>query len=250
MPGCKPRADGTLGLFRGVDRRKDQSYFLSRLDRELLPYLLFPLGELTKTEVRRRYRELGLPVNPHCPESVELCFIPQGSYQDFIRARRGPGVPGELVDLQGRVLGQHRGLEHYTVGQRRGLGVPAREPYYVAAILPETNRVVLGSKAEIMSPGLRADRVNWLITPPDGELEAPAVIRYRHPGVAARITPKGAGEVEVVFASPSISGGPGPGRGLLRPGPRPGRRLDRGERLSDVASEESQADVSLSPSRN
>ena len=86
-------ADGDLGLFRGADRRKDQSYFLSRLPRELLPHLLFPLGELTKTEVRRRYRELGLPVEAR-PESVELCFIPQGRYQDFIRARRGPGHPG------------------------------------------------------------------------------------------------------------------------------------------------------------
>ncbi|MCX5893107.1 MAG: tRNA-specific 2-thiouridylase, partial [Deltaproteobacteria bacterium] len=115
-------ADGAPGLYRGLDRSKDQSYFLSRLPRELLPHLLFPLGELTKIEVRRRYHELGLPVNDHCPESVELCFIPQGSYPDFIQARRGPGLPGDLVDLQGRFLGRHKGLEHYTVGQRRGLG--------------------------------------------------------------------------------------------------------------------------------
>ena len=83
--------------------------------------------------MRRRYRELGLPVwEDRGPESMELCFIPAGSYQDFLRARRGgPGTPGDLVDRQGRVLGRHRGLENYTVGQRRGLGIPAREPYYV-----------------------------------------------------------------------------------------------------------------------
>jgi tRNA-specific 2-thiouridylase len=203
-------ADDAPGLFRGVDRRKDQSYFLSRLPRELLPHLLFPLGELTKTEVRRRYRELGLPVSEACPESVELCFIPRGSYQDFIRSRRGPGTPGELLDLQGRSLGRHRGLEHYTVGQRRGLGIPAREPYYVAELHSETNRVVLGHKDEIFSTGLRAGRINWLIDPPTRELAAQAVIRYRHPGVAARITPLGGPtEVQVLFATPQSAVAPG-----------------------------------------
>ncbi len=202
-------ADGTLGLYRGLDRHKDQSYFLSRLPRELLPHLLFPLGALTKTQVRRHYRELGLPVNADCPESVELCFIPQGSYQDFIRARRGPGIPGELVDLQGRSLGRHRGLEYYTVGQRRGLGVPARAPYYVVEIRPETNRVVLGYKDEVSSPGLIAGRINWLIKPPAQEWEAQVVIRYRHPGVTARIQPLNATEARVIFAAPQSAVAPG-----------------------------------------
>ncbi len=204
-----PGADGTLGLFRAADRGKDQSYFLSRLPRELLAYLLFPLGDLTKAEVRRRYRELGLPVEAQCPESMELCFIPRGRYQDFIRARRGPGSPGEVVDLGGRLLGRHRGLEHYTVGQRRGLGIPAGEPYYVAEIHPESNRVVLGRRQEILCRGLRAGRINWLIQPPSGDLEAQAVIRHRHPGVAARIRPLGAAAVEVVFAVPQSAVAPG-----------------------------------------
>ncbi len=201
--------DGAIGLYRGKDRRKDQSYFLSRLPRELLPHLIFPLGELTKPEVRRRYLEMGLPVNPECPESVELCFIPQGSYRDFLLARSGTGLPGEMVDLQGRLLGRHRGLALYTVGQRRGLGVPAREPYYVAALRPESNQVVLGYKEEIRSAGLRASRVNWLIAPPAGELTAQAVIRYRHPGVAARISPLGPAEVRVIFATPQAAVAPG-----------------------------------------
>ena len=202
--------DGAVGLFRGVDRRKDQSYFLNRLPRSLLPNLLFPLGSWTKAEVRRLYHELGLPSQGKERESMELCFIPDGDYQAFLRARRGfAGPPGEFVDLAGRVLGRHRGLEGYTVGQRRGLGLPAREPYYVLDIQPELNRVVLGYRADLFSPGLVASRLNWLIDPPAGDLEALAVIRYRHPGVRARITPLGEGSVQVIFEPPQSAVAPG-----------------------------------------
>jgi tRNA-uridine 2-sulfurtransferase len=203
-------ADGAPGLFRGVDRRKDQSYFLSRLPLSLLPNLLFPLGQMTKAEVRRLSREAGLPVRENQRESMELCFIPAGDYQDFLKARRGiEGPPGDFVDLRGRLLGRHRGLENYTVGQRRGLGIPAREPFYVIDIQPELNRVVLGHREELLSPGLTASRMNWLITPPAGEIEAVAVIRYRHPGVRALITPRGEGEVQVAFATPQSAVAPG-----------------------------------------
>jgi len=202
--------DGAPGLFRGVDRRKDQSYFLSRLPQDLLPNLLFPLGQMTKEEVRRLYRELGLPVEDGQPESMELCFIPQGGYQDFLKARRGfSGDPGDFVDTQGRLLGRHRGLECYTVGQRRGLRIPAREPFYVIDIQPERNRVVLGPRQELSSPGLVASGMNWLINPPAGEIEAVAVIRYRHPGVRARITPRGEGSVQVAFETPQSAVAPG-----------------------------------------
>lgn len=204
-----PAGDGTVGLYRAADRQKDQSYFLGCLPRELLPNLLFPVGHLTKKEVRRQYRELGLPVHEQVPESMEICFVAKGRYPDLIQARRGPGTPGEMVDRHGRLLGRHRGLEHYTVGQRRGLGIPAREPYYVAEIRGESNRVVLGRRQEMFSGGLRAGRVNWLIQPPGGELEAQAVLRYRHPGVAARILPKGQAEVEVIFAVPQSAVAPG-----------------------------------------
>jgi tRNA-uridine 2-sulfurtransferase len=201
---------GAPGLFRGVDRGKDQSYFLSRLPLDLLPNLLFPLGQMTKEEVRRLSREAGLPVRENQPESMELCFIQAGAYQDFLKARRGfSGPPGDFVDRQGRLLGRHRGLEGYTVGQRRGLGVPAREPFYVIAIQPESNRVVLGPREALLSPGLIASGMNWLIPSPAGEIEALAVIRYRHPGVQARITPRGDGSVEVAFASPQSAVAPG-----------------------------------------
>jgi tRNA-specific 2-thiouridylase len=201
---------GAPGLFRGADRRKDQSYFLSRLPSDLLPNLLFPLGQMTKEEVRRLSREAGLPVRENQPESMELCFITAGAYQDFLKARRGfSGPPGDFIDLQGRLLGRHRGLEGYTVGQRRGLGIPAREPFYVIEIQPESNRVVLGPREELLSPGLVASGMNWLIPPPAGDIMALAVIRYRHPGVRARIIPRGDGSVEVTFASPQSAVAPG-----------------------------------------
>jgi tRNA-uridine 2-sulfurtransferase len=201
---------GAPVLFRGVDRRKDQSYFLSRLPLGLLPHLLFPLGQMTKEEVRRLSHQAGLPVRENQPESMELCFIPTGGYREFLQARRGfEGSPGDFVDARGRLLGRHRGMESYTVGQRRGLGIPAREPLYVIDIQPETNRVVLGHKEELFSPGLTASGMNWLITPPTGEIEAAAVIRYRHPGVRARITPRGDGSILVAFATPQSAVAPG-----------------------------------------
>jgi tRNA-uridine 2-sulfurtransferase len=205
-----PAGDGDPGLFRGVDRRKDQSYFLSRLPLHRLPNLLFPLGQMTKTEVRRLSHQAGFPVRENQPESMELCFIPAGGYQDFLQARRGfCGPPGDFVDPGGRLLGRHHGLESYTVGQRRGLGIPAREPFYVIDLQPELNRVVLGHREELLSPGLTASRMNWLIPPPAGEIESVAVIRYRHPGVQARITPRGEGEVQVAFATPQSAVAPG-----------------------------------------
>jgi tRNA-uridine 2-sulfurtransferase len=193
-----------------VDRRKDQSYFLSRLPLSRLPNLLFPLGQMTKEEVRRISGEAGLPVRENQPESMELCFIPAGSYKNFLKTRRGiEGSPGDFVGPRGRLLGRHRGVENYTVGQRRGLGIPAAEPLYVIDIQPETNRVVLGYREELLSPGLTASGMNWLIPPPAGEIEAVAVIRYRHPGVRARITPRGDGSVRVVFETPQSAVAPG-----------------------------------------
>jgi tRNA-specific 2-thiouridylase len=206
----KKAPDGSLGLFRGVDKAKEQSYFLSRLPRELLSHLLFPLGEMTKKEVRAQYRELGLPTVQSCSESQELCFIPAGHYAAFLRARLGhAGMPGELVDRQGRVLGRHPGFESYTVGQRRGLRLPAREPYYVLEIQPVTRRVVVGPRAELLVAGLRATEMNWLIDPPAGELEAVAVIRYRHPGARARVTTLNATEAQVTFTTPQSAVAPG-----------------------------------------
>jgi len=200
---------GEVAVLRGADRAKDQSYFLHRLPRHLLPQLRFPLGGLTKAEVRRMFAEMDLPPWENCTESQDLCFVGDRRYIDFLRSRCQAGAPGDLVDRQGRVLGRHRGVECYTVGQRRGLGVPAREPYYVLAVSPETNRVVIGPREQLYAHGLQAREVNWLIPPPPGNLAATAVIRYRHAGAAAVITPMGGEQVQVRFATPQKAVTPG-----------------------------------------
>ena len=205
-----PGPDGALRLFRGADADKDQSYFLCQIPRRLLPHLLFPLGDLTKARVRAQFGQLGLPAGARGQESQDICFIPRGGYQEFIRARRGGGgSSGDLVDSQGRVLGRHRGVENYTVGQRRGLRTPAREPYYVVQIQPECNRVIIGPKKELYAQGLRARNMNWLIDPPAGDLAVTAVIRYRHRGVEAVLRRKHGDRVEVIFASPQAAVTPG-----------------------------------------
>ena len=218
---------GAPGLFRGVDRRKDQSYFLSRLPLDLLPNLLFPLGQMTKEEVRRLSREAGLPVRENQPESMELCFIPAGGYQDFLKARRGiAGPPGDFVDRRGRLLGRHRGLEGYTVGQRRGLGIPAREPFYVIEIQPESNRVVLGPPGGTPLPGAHRLRDELAHPPPGRRNRGPGgdpLPPSRRPGPDH---PPGRRRGGGGLCLPPVGGGPGPGRGLLRRRPPPGRRLD------------------------
>ncbi len=202
--------DGLPQLWRGVDSGKDQSYFLCRVPRRVLPHLLFPLGGLTKAQVRNLAGELGLPPWASCPESQDVCFIPSGGYQEFLWARRGRrGSPGEVVDRRGRVLGKHRGVENFTVGQRRGLGIPAREPLYVLEIQPECNRVVVGPRKELFARGLWAHSPTWLIEPPEGELGLVAVLRYRHPGVQAVVRAVAQGRLEVLFDTPQAAVTPG-----------------------------------------
>jgi tRNA-uridine 2-sulfurtransferase len=142
--------DGEPGLSRGVDRSKDQSYFLCQLPRSVLPHLLFPLGELTKIEVRRRARELRLPLMENCRESQEICFIKDESYLDFMQSRRCLGPPGDVVDRQGRRLGRHRGLACYTVGQRRGC--PARNLTMSWTSSPKPTAWWWGSKKNCFPP--------------------------------------------------------------------------------------------------
>jgi tRNA-specific 2-thiouridylase len=187
--------DGTA-LLRGVDAGKDQSYFLFGLTRPQLDKALFPLGGLTKPEVRELARKAGLrTAEKH--ESQEICFVTDNDYASFVTKSSGPMPIGEIVDTAGRVLGAHNGIHHFTVGQRKGLGIAAAEPLYVREIDAATNRVVVGRRDELSAAGLEASRVNWIAAP--AEREATVKIRYRHAGLRAMLHPGDDGTVSVRF---------------------------------------------------
>jgi tRNA-specific 2-thiouridylase len=158
---------GEAQLWAAADRSKDQSYYLFATQPEVLSHTLFPLGELTKEIVRARARDLGLPVAEK-PDSQEICFAPKGAHAVFVRRWAGATAPhpGVIVDAGGRVLGPHDGVHHFTIGQRRGLGVGGGKPLYVTAIDAATRTVRVGPQRATVAPGLVAGRVHWLCPPP------------------------------------------------------------------------------------
>lgn len=211
-----PGPDGPE-LHRARDEEKDQSYFLFELTAAQLARLRFPLGELTKGEVRDLARAAGLPVAEK-GESMEICFV-TGGVAEFVAAaaaaapeRFAAGAldrPAELVDSQGEVLGTASPYYRYTVGQRRGLGLAAGERRYVLEVRPRENRVVVGGAGELLARGLTGERLSWIGPAPAGEVEATVRIRSRHAGVAARVRPRPDGGVEVEFSKPQRGVAPG-----------------------------------------
>jgi tRNA-specific 2-thiouridylase len=190
-------------LKKGIDDSKDQSYFLYRLTQDQMKGVLFPLGDLRKTEVRTRARELGLPAAERA-ESQEICFVPDNDYRAFIKEQVPETLcPGEMVLTDGTIVGRHDGIAFFTVGQRRHLGVAAGERRYVVRIEPDTNRVVLGSPPELLTREMEVSDPNLILV---DELHAPQSvtikIRYRAPVVPALIGPAGAGRIRVVFDKP------------------------------------------------
>jgi tRNA-specific 2-thiouridylase len=195
-------------LLRALDDAKDQSYFLFGLTQEQMAHTDFPLGELSKPQVRDIARRAGLPVAEK-PESQEICFVPSGDYARFIEAYlaeqggESPDAEGELVTVDGRVLGRHRGVHHYTIGQRRGLGVATGSPLYVIALDPQENRVVVGDEKDLARKTCEVAGVNWI---PFKTLEAPrevtVKIRHRHPPAAATLDPRGRESAFVRFHAP------------------------------------------------
>ncbi len=205
-------ADGRYRLMRAADLTKDQSYFLFTLGQTELSRTLFPLGAMTKAEVRARARELGL-ANADKPESQEICFVADGDYARFVEREAPSGRirPGRVVDSEGRILATHAGMHRFTVGQRRGLGVAAGEPLYVREIRPETGEVVVARREALRCAGLVADRVN-LVDPElcrEGAVEVEAKIRYRHPALPAVLSMDGAERAELRFRSPAPAVTPG-----------------------------------------
>jgi tRNA-specific 2-thiouridylase len=207
-----PGPDGPE-LHRARDPARDQSYFLYRTTREELDFLRFPLGDLAKDETRALARELDLPVADK-PDSQDICFVPQGSYAEIVtRLRPEAGEPGDIVDANGDVLGLHEGIAHFTIGQRKGLGIAAPEPIYVLRIEPDTRRVVVGPRDALAVTRVPLAELNWLGPPlPNaGEgLPVRAKLRSAQPPVSARLyhEPR-AGEAELVLDEPAGAVAPG-----------------------------------------
>ncbi|OWK40606.1 tRNA-specific 2-thiouridylase MnmA [Fimbriiglobus ruber] len=204
--------DGAAQLHAGLDPDKDQSYVLHGIKRDVLPHLLFPIGGMTKPEVREIAREAGLLGVADKPDSVEICFVPSGNHVDVVRERRPAGAgarAGLIREKDGSVLGEHDGIDRFTVGQRKGLGVAAGKKRFVLEIVPETNTVVVGDPADLLAGGLVASRINWLVDPPTEPLACAAKIRYRHSPCAATIRATPDGGAEVRFSEPQTAVTPG-----------------------------------------
>jgi tRNA-specific 2-thiouridylase len=214
-------ATGRYRMSRGADHSKDQTYFLFGLKQEQLARTDFPLGGYTKPQVRELARELGLPVAAK-PDSQEICFVPNGDYAAFIDAYfRERGIApeqthGEIRDREGRVLGEHAGVHHFTVGQRRGLRIAAGEPLYVISTEPASQHVIVGRGKDLLRSTLTAKDMNWIsiappLSPNDSPIRAQVKIRNRHVAAEATVSPIGnhAARIEVRFDEPQRAVTPG-----------------------------------------
>lgn len=199
----KNEETGLYSLLRGTDRRKDQSYVLYQLTQDLLPHILFPMADLEKVQTRELAKEWGLPVF-NKPESQDICFIPDNNYKGFLQKER-PGIfkPGDFVDTDGHVLGRHKGIAAYTIGQRRGLnlGGPGG-PYFVVALDVKHNKVIVGSKDQLFSTEVNADEVTWVETAPTAPFQAMGKIRYAAPEDLCTVYPQTDGTIKAVFDNP------------------------------------------------
>lgn len=202
--------DGTCHLRMARNSHKDQSYFLYTLTQERLIRLLFPLGEVeSKDEVRRLAREFGLPVAEKS-DSQEVCFIPGDDYIAFLEGCAGQAdTRGDIVHLNGTLLGQHKGTHRYTIGQRKGLGIAWSEPLYVVAIDTGDNRVVVAEQQHVFAEGLLATDLSWVVKPLESEFAGSCKIRYRHQPVVCQIRVLENGTSEVCFTNPQKSVTPG-----------------------------------------
>ncbi|MGB0561903.1 MAG: tRNA 2-thiouridine(34) synthase MnmA [Spirulinaceae cyanobacterium] len=200
---------GRHELLRARDRNKDQSYFLYDLQPELLAHIRFPLGETTKEQTRQMAAQYNL-VTADKPESQDLCLVEaHGSMRTFLDQYIAPRQ-GEIVDTRGQVLGEHQGIHHYTIGQRKGLGVSAPEPLYVMKLDPVMNRVVVGRRDEATQTTCTVQRLNWLsIAPPTAPLQCEVQIRYRSPATPVMVIPLSDGRFKLQFDEPQFGITPG-----------------------------------------
>jgi tRNA-specific 2-thiouridylase len=212
---AKNQDSGRWELLRARDETKDQSYFLWGLTQEQLSRSEFPLGELTKEEVRALARRVNLPVAEK-PDSMELCFVPNGNYVQFIHAySRERGTPlndgeGEIVNDDGEVIGRHTGVHHFTVGQRKGLGLAAGKPLYVLSIDSQNNRVVVGEDEALRKQAFEVENVNWVsIARPSGTFRATVKIRHKHEPAPASVKALDDQRALITFDTPQRAITPG-----------------------------------------
>ena len=200
-------ANGQPQLLKGRDLHKDQSYVLWGIPRETLRRTVLPLGDLTKQEVRRLAEENGL-ATAHVPDSQDICFVADGDYRRFLQEQAGPQLEqigsGDILDEAGVVLGAHPGYAHYTVGQRRGLGLSSPEPLYVKALDPAHNTITVAAQQSLYGSRCEVRNLNWLCDPPEGTLQVQARIRYNSSGAAAELSLNGEQAI-LTFTEPQLA---------------------------------------------
>ena len=236
----EPDGPYTWALRRGADADKDQSYVLFGMGQEQLAATLMPVGHYPKSEIRRLAEEAGFP-NAGKPDSQDICFIPTGDYREFLRERTDER-PGNIVDADGNVLGNHEGIQYFTVGQRRGLGLAGGPPRFVIRLEPDTRQVVVGSEADLYRDTLYAHPVSWVSgVPPTGPMEVTVKIRYKFAEASATVTAVGGGAL-VRFREPQRAITPGQaavfyqGETVLGGGPIAGHEPAIHAELADAAS--------------
>ena len=202
---------GKFHLFRGIDSRKDQSYFLSFLTQEQLASSCFPLGNLIKLEVKKIAQEIGLkPVVKK--ESQDICFIKGNTYGEFLLLQPGfKAEPGLIQDVKGNIIGKHKGLHLYTIGQRRGINCPASEPYYVVRFDIEKNRLVVGFKKDLPVSECKIEKINWINQKPNSPIQVKTRVRYRSKAVPSILFPGKKHNAVVRFKDPQLAITPGQG---------------------------------------
>ncbi len=199
---------GQPALLRGVDDNKDQSYALAGIDRRYLERMLLPVGSYHKPHIREMAAEVGLRVAEK-KDSQEICFVASGKHDEFVRERSSQSTAGQIVTTDGRVVGQHPGIEGFTIGQRKGLGVAMGEPYFVVHINSTTHQVTIGPKEALAQSELWAEQFNWLVDPPVGSFEADAQIRYNSSARPCTANLGVDGRVQVHFHEPVLGVAPG-----------------------------------------
>lgn len=200
---------GKYSLAKAVDLNKDQSYFLFTLGQKELSRLIFPLGEMTKPEVRKHAERLGLKVAKK-PESMGVCFITGNSYREFLDPYLERGKrEGDIVDTDGNFIARHNGISSFTIGQRRGLGFAKGKPMYVVSIDSQNNRVVVGEDEDLFRNELIADDISWVDSPPQSSVDVKSKIRYRHDGECSKVSIIDKDKVRVSFDKPQRAITPG-----------------------------------------